>query len=85
MIGHNAQRQRPSRVGKETTTIYGEPHWQAADAGNGSGRSSRGLKISSPMIASNDWLPDHRALLRWAEDGGRWAEESNVSIREVTI
>jgi hypothetical protein len=24
MIGHNAQMQRPSRVGKETTTIYGE-------------------------------------------------------------
>jgi hypothetical protein len=48
-------------------------------------RTSRGLKISSSMIASNDWLLDHRALLRWADDGGRWAEESNVSIREVTI
>lgn len=41
--------------------------------------------ISSPMIVSNDWLLDQRALLRWADDGGRWAEESNAAIRKVTI
>ena len=39
--------------------------------------------FGSLMTASDDPWFDHHALLRWADDGGRWVVESNPTLHEV--
>jgi hypothetical protein len=42
-----------------------------------------GAVLGSLITASNERWFDHHALLRWADDGGRWAGESNCMLHEA--
>jgi hypothetical protein len=47
------------------------------------GRGWPGAVLGSVITASDERWFDHHALLRWADDGGRWVEESNSTLQEV--
>lgn len=47
------------------------------------GSASPGTAIGSRITATYDWLLDQRALLQWADDGGRWVGEGNSILHEV--
>ncbi len=49
------------------------------------GRTWPGAVVGSLMTVSDDWRLDQRALLRWADDGGRWTEEGRTTFQEVRI
>jgi hypothetical protein len=49
------------------------------------GRTWPGAVVGSFIAVSDDWRLDHRALLRWADDGGRWVEEAQGTLQEVEL
>lgn len=49
------------------------------------GSTSQGTAIGSTITAAHDWPLDQRALLRWADVGGRWVDASNAAIQEARI
>jgi hypothetical protein len=49
------------------------------------GRPWPGAVVGFPIAVSDDRWLDHRALLRWADDGGRWVEEVQGTLQEVEL
>lgn len=41
--------------------------------------------VRSLIAASDDPLLDQQAMLRWADDGGRWVDASDRAIQEARI
>lgn len=48
------------------------------------GRPWAGAVVGSLITVLDDWGFDHRALLRWADDGGRYIEEG-LPLQEVRL
>jgi len=48
-------------------------------------RTSPDTAVRSLIAVSDDWSLDQRAILRWADDGGRWADGSNATIQEAQV
>jgi hypothetical protein len=46
-------------------------------------RTWPGAAVAS-LITDDRWF-DHHALLRWADDGGRWAEQAHAAGTEVRL
>jgi hypothetical protein len=49
-------------------------------------RTSPDTAVRSLVVVTDDWSLDQQALLRWADDGGRWVDGSNAAaIQEARI
>ena len=44
-----------------------------------------GKVTTAARTVLDDWFLDERALMRWADDGGRWVDESKTSIQKVRV
>jgi hypothetical protein len=44
-----------------------------------------GAVVGSLIAVSDDRRFDRSAMLRWADDGGRWTEEGRTTFQEVRI
>jgi len=51
----------------------------------GPGRTSPDTAVRSLIAVSDDPWTDQRALLRWADDGGRWMDASDRAIQQARI
>ncbi len=48
-------------------------------------RTSPGVVVRSLIIVSDDWWLDEQAILRWADDGGRWVDGNNATVQEAQV
>ncbi len=48
-------------------------------------RTSPGVAVRSLIIVSDDWWLDEQAILRWADDGGRWVDGNNATVQEAQV
>jgi hypothetical protein len=48
------------------------------------GRTRPGVVVGSPIAVLDDQPFDNRALLRWADDGGRYLEQG-LQLQEVRV